>query len=171
MDQDAPWEENEFDVDEYRKSCSLYLEKNRPVFIYSSREIEIINTGEHIGRINSYSIDDNYDYSREAKNLTIGIGIYNLANRKEGYATEAWLMLIDWLLDNGQENIYTQTWSGNYPVQGLFKKLGFELINTNKAYQTVKGKEVDGLTFKLNKDKFRVGFQEWENEDQLNCME
>ena len=164
MEWDAPWEKTDFNIEEFRKSSLLSLQKNKSMSIYRSREIEIINTGEHIGRINSYNIDENYEYTKEDKNLTIGIGIYNPKNRKQGYATEAWLLHINCLLDNGKENIYTQTWSGNYPVQGLFIKLGFELINTNKAYQTVKGKEVDGLTFKLNKDKFRVVFQEWENE-------
>lgn len=167
MEWDAPWEENNFDIEVYRKSSLMKLQKNRPISVYSSREIEIINTGEHIGRINSYDIDENYEYTNEDKLLTIGIDIYNKENRIQGYATEAWLLHIDWLLDNGREHIYTQTWSENYPVQALFKKLGFELINTKKAYQRVKGREVDGLTFKLNNEKFRIAFQEWENDNSI----
>lgn len=162
MEWDAPWEGNDFDAEEYRRSRLLFLEKNRSKSI--SKEIEIINTGEHIGKINSYSIDENYVYTKENKKLTIGIDIFNPANRKQGYATEAWLLHINWLLDNDQENIYTQTWSGNFPALALFRKLGFELVHTDKAYQLVKGNEVDGLTFKLNKEKFRVVFHEWEND-------
>ena len=62
--------------------------------------------------------------------------IYRLYNQKEFY------------------EIYTQTWSGNYPSQGLMKKLGFELVNIVKDYQVVKGNLVDGYTFKLNLEKF-----------------
>lgn len=164
MEWDAPWEENDFNIEEYREFSLLKLEKNRPISIYSSREIEIIDTGEHIGRINSYNIDENYEYTKESKNLTIGIDIYNPKNRKQGYATEAWSLHIDWLLENGKEDIYTQTWSENYPALGLFRKLGFELTHTDKAYQKFKGKYVDGLTFKLNAEKFKVAFQKWKND-------
>ena len=59
--------------------------------------------------------------------------------------------------------ISTQTWSGNYPVKALIKKLGFELVDTDKDYQKVKGELVDGLTFKLCKDKFKVAFEEWKS--------
>ncbi len=164
MEWDAPWEENDFNIEEYREFSLLKLEKNRPISIYSSREIEIIDTGEHIGRINSYNIDENYEYTKESKNLTIGIDIYNPKNRKQGYGAEAWSLHIDWLLENGKEDIYTQTWSENYPVLGLFRKLGFELTHTDKAYQKFKGKYVDGLTFKLNAEKFKVAFQKWKND-------
>ena len=163
MDWDAPWEENDFNADEYKKSCLVYLENRRQTSIFSSREIEIINTGEHIGRINSYSIDEKYNYTRGVKNLTIGIGIYDSSNRRQGYGTEAWLLYINYLLNNGQEKIYTQTWSGNYPVQALIEKLGFELLATDKDYQIVRGKKVDGFTFKLNKDKFKEVFEEWKS--------
>lgn len=164
MEWDAPWEENDFNVDEYRQSCLLQLQKNRPVSIYSTREIEMLHSGEHIGRINSYPIDENYNYSREGKNLTIGITIFDPAKRKQGFGTEAWLLHINYLLDNGQKEIFTQTWSGNYPVQALMQKLGFELIDIEKACQTVKGKKVDGLTFKLNNNKFQEAYREWNTE-------
>ncbi|NLW52975.1 MAG: GNAT family N-acetyltransferase [Tissierellia bacterium] len=165
IDWDAPWEEADFNIDEYRKNSQLRLEKNRPLSIYDSREIEILATGDHIGRINSYNIDEHCNYTVEEKNLTIGIDIFSPTHRKKGYATEAWLLHINYLIENGQENIYTQSWSGNYPVLALMKKLGFELINTKKEYEVVKNKKVDGLTFKLNKEKFLEVLRKWESEE------
>lgn len=53
-------------------------------------------------------------------------GIFDPAFRKQGYGTEAWLLFIRHLLENGIENVYTQTWSGNIPVQALMQKVGFE---------------------------------------------
>lgn len=162
MDWDAPWEENDFDVDVYRKNSLQRLESNRPFSIYSSREIELLETGEHIGRINAYDIDDNCNYSADGTNLTIGIDVFDPAHRKKGYATEAWLLHIDYLIHEGHEDIYTQTWSGNEPVIALIKKLGFELYHTEEAYQIVKNQKVDGLTFQLNRDKFQGVLEEWE---------
>ena len=95
MDWDAPWEENDFNSDEYRKSRLLYLENRNQISILSSREIEILTSGVHIGRINSYRIDENFNYTRENKNLTIGIDIFDPSNRKQGYGTEAWLLYIN----------------------------------------------------------------------------
>jgi RimJ/RimL family protein N-acetyltransferase len=75
-------------------------------------------------------------------------------DRRRGYGTEAWLLFIRYALESGAEEIYTQTWAGNYPVLGLMEKVGFELININKKYRVVKGEEVDGYTLKLNLGKF-----------------
>jgi RimJ/RimL family protein N-acetyltransferase len=63
-------------------------------------------------------------------------------------------LFIRYALESGAEEIYTQTWAGNYPVLGLMEKVGFELININKKYRVVKGEEVDGYTLKLNLGKF-----------------
>ncbi|PKK39000.1 hypothetical protein ABB02_01814 [Clostridiaceae bacterium JG1575] len=161
MDWDAPWEENDFNIEEFRKSCLARLETNAPSSISSPKEIEILATKEHIGRVNTYTIDENYDYSRKGTHWTIGIDIYDPSNRKQGYGTEAWWLYIRFLLENGPDDIYTQTWSGNYPVLALMQKLGFELIHTKEAYQIVAKKRVDGLTYKLNKDIFQAALNEW----------
>ena len=59
-------------------------------------------------------------------------------------------------MENGERGIYTQTWSGNVRMIGLAEKLGFEEYRRKKGLRTVAGKPYDGLTFRLNEEKFRA---------------
>lgn len=152
---DAPWEkDDDFVPETYRKERLERLKKEEISDFYYSLEIETLDTGKHIGGINSYYIDKNYNYIKHGSNFTIGIGINNPNDRKKGYATEAWVLFINYALKEGIKEIYTQTWSGNYPVIALMKKIGFELIHIKKNYHEVNNKPVDGYTFKLNLEKF-----------------
>ena len=102
-----------------------------------------------MGKINSYHIDENYNYSSRGKNFTIGIGIYKKDYRKSGYASEAWSLYIDYLKSKGLEEVYAQTWSGNIPAQKLIQKLGFNLVDIDKNYHQLNGKNVEGYTYRL----------------------
>jgi len=152
---DAPWEDtNDFDQDAYRQRCLQELESHKETSFYHRLEIEVIKTGEHIGSVNSYYIDDDFNYTRGDGNFTIGIDIIKPTNRRQGCGTEAWLLYIRYALKHGFEEVYTQTWSGNYPVLALMEKIGFERVHVKKQYQIVTDEKVDGYTLKLNKDKF-----------------
>ncbi|MGI6507479.1 MAG: GNAT family N-acetyltransferase [Saccharofermentanales bacterium] len=153
---DAPWEDSgDFNPDAYRKRMLKQLRNHRNPSFYGRLEIDVLETGEHVGSVNSYYIDDNFSYTRGGGKFTIGIDIIKPANRRKGYGTEAWLLFVRYALESGVEEVYTQTWAGNYPVLALMEQIGFELINVNRNYRVVKGEEVDGYTFILNKDKFR----------------
>ena len=52
------------------------------------------------------------------------------------------------------EEIYTQTWSGNYPMVKLAEKTGFEEIGRAKGMHKVHGERYDGLTFRLERGRF-----------------
>ena len=152
----APWESDDFfDIEFFTKSAINFLVKQKeiPVFFYRL-QVEVLDTNKHIGSVSSYYIDDNYKYTNDSGRLTIGIDIYSIEDRGCGFGTEAWILYIDYIIKKEFYEIYTQTWSGNYPSQGLMKKLGFELVNIVKDYQVVKGNLVDGYTFKLNLEKF-----------------
>lgn len=60
------------------------------------------------------------------------------------------------LLQSGVEEVYTQTWAGNYPVLTLMDKIGFERVHVKEHYQVVGGEKVDGYTLKLNKEKNEI---------------
>lgn len=158
LEWDAPWEEYEFDEENYRSGKKQLLKtvKHEDEF----RDcFEICINDEvrtHIGNINSYRIDSHYLYSKEGNNFTIGIGIKDKCALRCGYATEAWQLYIKYLLENGVEEVYTQTWSGNYRVLGLMEKLGFEIVNRLVDNVEVRGKKYDGLTLKLNRKKFKA---------------
>ena len=162
---DAPWEDSsDFDPDAYRKRILKQLRNHRNPSFYGRLEIDVIETGEHIGSVNSYYIDDDYYYTRGGGNFTVGIDIIKPANRQKGYGTEAWILFIRYALESGVEEVYTQTWAGNYPVLALMDKIGFERVHVKEHYQVVGGEKVDGYTLKLNKEKFEIllaGYREF----------
>ncbi|WP_346938418.1 GNAT family protein [uncultured Clostridium sp.] len=156
---DAPWEYEEgefFDSDKYCKKMLETLnsqkDKNR---IRRKFEICIDNEKKtHIGGCNSYNIDSNYKYTKGHGKCTIGIDICSVNARGKGYATSALKLFIYYLMSNGFNEFYTQTWSGNYRMIGLAEKLGFEECNREDNIRIVRGSYYDGLTFRLNIEKF-----------------
>lgn len=158
---DAPWENDgaeSFNPVQYRNRMIEILANNRPSN-QIRRNFQICVNGrskKHIGWINAYYIDENYTYTKIPGNLAIGISIPDLNSRRKGYGTEAWYLYINYLMENGIEDIYTQTWSGNFRVLGLMHKLGFVELNREKDARIVRGELYDGLTLKLNVNKFKL---------------
>ena len=156
LDWDAPWEEEPFEEEEYRsfmeKRLSTPLAPN--AFRYSFQIVTYDESQTHVGWVNAYFIDKNYHYTENSGEMAIGISIPPLSARRKGYATEAWKLYIQYALAHGVKELYTQTWSGNERVIGLMKKMGFELVYKKEGFRQVRGKLYDGLTFKLNKEKF-----------------
>lgn len=155
---DAPWENEDgeiFDQIEFENRLKnqinhlRYKEITSGTFIYRTLIIERLSDGEFLGKINSYHIDENYNYSSTGKHFTIGIGIYKKDYRNSGYGSEAWSLYIDYLMSKGLEEVYTQTWSGNIPAQKLIQKLGFILVDVDKNCHQLNGKNVDGYTYRL----------------------
>ena len=64
-------------------------------------------------------------------------------------------MFIKYLIDKGIDDIYTQTWSGNERMVHIAEKIGFEEYRRKKEFRLVRGKKYDGLTFRLNMEKFK----------------
>ena len=158
---DAPWEYNEgemFDTIGYRIERLAWLAKEKKKDENRMRwSFQICINDEsrkHIGWMNTYHIDDNYRFTRGEGHCAIGIDIPDMSSRRKGYATASWDLFIEYLLSNGVKDIYTQTWSGNVRVIGLMNKLGFEECNRVKGYRMIRGQLYDGLTFKLNKEKY-----------------
>ena len=149
---DAPWEkDDEFNIGIYKDKIYKKIEnvKNNDS-IRTGFEICIKDEFEtHIGWVNSYFIDEKFEYTHEHKLKAIGIDIPELSARRNGFGTEAWILFIKYLKENGINEIYTQTWSGNYPVLGLIKKIGFIECNRNIGYRKIGGNKYDGLTFIL----------------------
>lgn len=155
---DAPWEneDNRFNAVRYRKNRLEWLAKTKDENRVRMGFQICINdeSRKHIGWCNAYNVDDNYEYTEEAGHCTIGIGIPDLASRRKGYATYSWRLFIQYLLENGIDDIYTQTWSGNERVIGLIKKFGFEECKIKYNSRIVRGLRYDALTFKLNVIKY-----------------
>lgn len=156
---DAPWEYNEedFDSEQYRKERLEWLakEKDENMMRWGFQICINDKSRKHIGWCNAYKINDNYEYTKEDGYCTIGICIPDLSSRRKGYATASWNLFIQYFLNNGVEDIYTQTWSGNERVIGLINKIGFEECNREYNFRTIRGQLYDGVDFKLNLEKYK----------------
>ncbi len=62
---------------------------------------------------------------------------------------------IRYFLDNGQSELYLQTWSGNFRMLRCAEKLGFMECNKIAGLRIVRGEKYDGLTYRLNVKKFK----------------
>ena len=54
--------------------------------------------------------------------------------------------------ENGANELYVQTWSGNVRMIRCAEKLGFKECKRNVGTRKVNGQKYDGLTFKIEKD-------------------
>ena len=158
---DAPWEPlpDISDTDSYRKKELLKLAEPKDEIRWGF-EIETAK-GEHIGAVNSYMINENFewisvkDIKPEDKVFrAVGISICESSFCGKGFGTKALAAFINYYLENGEDEIYCQTWSGNIRMIKCAEKLGFEVCCRKIDYREVNGKKYDGLTFRLDNKKF-----------------
>ena len=160
---DAPWESLPdlltFDPDKYRKKELEKLSKPKENIRWSF-EIDTAE-GEHIGAVSSYMMNENFEWTpvrdiKPGENFfrAVGISICESSFCEKGLGTKALAAFINYYFENGEEEIFTQTWSGNIRMIKCAEKLGFEVCCQKTGIRLVRGKIYDGLTFRLNKEKF-----------------
>ena len=158
---DAPWEPlpDISNTDSYRKKELLKLAEPKDKIRWGF-EIETAE-GNHIGTVNSYMINENFEWI-SVKDIkpgdkafrTVGISICESSFCGKGFGTKALAAFVNYYLENGEDEIYCQTWSGNIRMVKCAEKLGFEECRRKKDLRFVRGKHYDGLTFRLCKEKF-----------------
>ena len=67
-----------------------------------------------------------------------------------GIGTNALRAFINYHFENGEDEIYTQTWSGNARMLRCAEKLGFVECDRDVGALEIDGQKYDGLTFKIN---------------------
>ena len=150
MNWDAPWEKNlSANKEEERKEWEIYYQsiKDKPDDVQRWK-FEIECDGEHIGWVSAY--DDLEYVENEEGIVAIGIDIPSVRHRRNGSGTAALRQFIDYLAANGQKSLYTQTWSGNYPMLSLAEKLGFKEVYRKKDYREIDGKKYDALLLRVD---------------------
>ncbi len=161
QDWDAPWEKEELSeedgsLQEFMEDLIVFADraarKNSDDIRYSFQIVEK-ETGEYIGWISCYCIDDDYTYTDADGKYAFGIDIPPKSCRGKGYGYEAFNAAIQYLISKGLTEIYTQTWSGNKPMIALAEKMGFEEIRRKKDFRVVDGMKYDGLTFLYQRSK------------------
>lgn len=161
---DAPWEMEEelrnFDPQKHRERELKWIETRKPDHRLSL-EIDTVD-GVHIGSVSAYCIDENFDWyklktedDRRNVNWAVGIEVNESSYWSNGWGTQALTAFVKYHLDEGYSNLYTQTWSGNYRMIALAKKLGFVEYCREDKIRLVRGGEYDGLTFRLDEVAFR----------------
>lgn len=165
---DAPWqyenltkEQKEKEFKEYMENMQSWVRKYRVMSDAQERTGFQICTkeGNYIGWCNSYFIDNEYNYSLDGSKRAIGIAIPETLQRRKGYAFHALCLFIDYIVSHGESEIYTQTWSGNERMIALATKLGFEECFRKIDFRTVRGNKYDGLTFRLNMERYQIAKQ------------
>lgn len=150
---DAPWETIDSDATTQKTNWMKYYEsvKELPDDIVRWR-LEIEYNGKHIGWVNSYLIDENYEWvsADDIKNRqtyrAIGIDICEKGVWGNGIGTNVLQAFIQYLVENGYDELYTQTWSGNKRMLRCAAKLGFEVCERVDGEREVNGERYDGLT-------------------------
>lgn len=154
---DAPWEKEDTDEETEHTSWRKYYEsvKNLPDDVRRWK-FEIVWNGRHIGWISSYPIDENYEWIGEIQDgqtvyRAIGIDICEPDVWGNDIGTNVLRALINYYFENGVDELYTQTWSGNTRMIRCASKLGFVEGNRYVGKREVEGKTYDALTFRLEK--------------------
>lgn len=150
MNWDAPWEKNlSANAEEERKEWEACYRRVKDKPADAQRwKFEIERDGVHIGWVSAY---DDLEYVENPEGIVaIGIDIPEVMHRRNGSGTEAMKQFMDYLAANGQKSLYTQTWSGNYPMLRLAEKLGFKEVYRKKDYREINGQKYDALLLRLD---------------------
>lgn len=144
---DAPWEKIEHDENSLRERLERILSRPRQKL---QGRLQICHfDGNYIGWVSFYRL------SSEENDIAIGIDIPEQSYWGKGLGEQAFKLWISYIFNVKEiDYIYCETWSGNTRMIKLAQKCGFEIVDIDRGYRQVEGKPVDGLKFKLDKEKF-----------------
>lgn len=154
---DAPWEKEDTCQESERKKWTEYYESVKARLDDTRRlKFEIEWNNRHVGWVSSYHIDENYEWVKKIKDgqisyLAVGIDICEPDVYGKGIGTNALRVFINYHFENGEKELYTQTWSGNIRMIRLAEKLGFVECDRDVDKREIDGQKYDGLTFKLER--------------------
>ena len=135
-------------MDSMRSFLQMVSQK-KPDDVRYSFQIELKQTGEYIGWISCYCIDENFVATDDDALYAFGIDIPEKKYRSKGLGFQAFSAAIEYYKAHGIDEVYTQTWSGNTPMIRLAQKIGFKLVDVKKDAREHNGKKYDALTFKI----------------------
>lgn len=154
---DAPWEKEDTCEEAERKSWTEYYESVKDLPEKVRRwKFEIEWNGRHIGWVSSYCIDENYEWVENNKDCqtvyrAIGIDICEPDLWGNGIGTKALRAFMRYCFEDGVNELYLQTWSGNVRMLRCAERLGFAECGRKMGIREVDGQKYDGLTFKIQK--------------------
>lgn len=159
---DTPWETvAPLDEGEFKKQMLNILSSAPTDALYSRLEIE--TKGKHIGFVCSYPLDGNFEAlpcdktSLSVQNsCALGIEICEPAFWGKGLGAQALAAAMQYYQNNGFEDFYLETWSGNERMLKCAERLGFYVFKIKTAFRQVKGKAYDALFLRLDGKKLKA---------------
>ena len=154
---DAPWEKEDTCKETERKRWMEYYESVKDCPDDAHRwKFEIEWNGRHIGWVSSYCIDENYKWVGKTEDCqtvyhAVGIDICEPDVWGNGIGTNILRTFMNYCFENGMNELYTQTWSGNARMLRCAEKLGFVECDRDVGALEIDGQKYDGLTFKIKK--------------------
>lgn len=154
---DAPWEKEDSDEENERKSWTEYFESVTNIPNNVQRwKFEVEYGGRHIGWVSSYMVDETYEWisadsigPNQIVYRAVGICICEPDVWGHGIGTNAMQAFLNYHFEHGASELYTQTWSGNTRMLRCAEKLGFVECNRYIGIREVNGQAYDALTYVL----------------------
>lgn len=109
----------------------------------------------HLGWVSSYHIDQSFQWVRQGSRLALGLAIGESRYWGQGRGKRILAAFIRYLLEQGQDDLYLQTWSGNIRMIRAAQRLGFVECNRVVGNRSIRGGVYDSLTFRLDVERFR----------------
>lgn len=161
---DAPWDYEDRSDAEQRAELARYREvlerrlahdaaladdEPRERFEICLDDAEDPALATHVGGLGSYLLDDAFCIDESGAHRAIGVDLCDQRARGRGHGKTATRLFIGYFREQGLDELYCQTWSGNERMIGLARGLGFEECCRKPGIRRVRGGVYDGLTFRL----------------------
>lgn len=154
---DAPWEPLASDAGTERAAWRRQYEAVQRLAPEARRHrFEIQWEGRHIGWVNAYPVDEQYRYlpragAGQTVHCAVGICICESGVWGQGIGANALRAFMDYCFENGEPELYTQTWSGHVRMLRCAEKLGFVECARAVGTREVEGKKYDALTLRAKR--------------------
>lgn len=142
----------------FETEAALQKEKDKFAQGYTSYNRTLINF-QLIERESGKVIGDcgYHTWSQPHKRAEIGYGLYNVANKRKGYMTEALKVVLDYGFNQmGLHRIEALAAPYNTASVKLLKNMGFIFEGTLRQHYNVNGKMDDSVMYSLLKHEFKI---------------
>lgn len=161
-DFDAPWDKEEdlrsFDAEKCRADALGRMASPKPESEMRKGFEICLADGRHIGSTGSYYIDGDCNIEKvrafSPPRHTIGIDICEPDCWGQGLGGEVYEAICAYYFGRGDDELYTQTWSGNERLLRMAARIGFEEFHRDVGMRQVRGGVYDRVTMRLEKEKF-----------------
>lgn len=107
-----------------REDVALFVENQQRFSLAENEQLRLMicsHEGERLGCVDLTEYD--------GEKASVSILIFDLYNRRKGFAENALRLAVDYAKSLGLQTLYASIFPDNLPSLSLFKKLGFEAID------------------------------------------